>query len=87
MKALTTTEQALSFIQSKIAQAHAQGADVAALLTNPEVIFSLQVLEYADDNMVLTPVTVNISQQEIQIYTMITAKANSSDKQTVVSHF
>lgn len=81
MKALTTTEQALSFIQSNIAEAHAQGKDIMTLLMNPEVAFSLQVLEVDDYNMVLTPVTVSINQQEVQIFTMVAANANNGINQ------
>jgi hypothetical protein len=87
MTTLSTTEQALSFIQSKIAEVHAAGGDIFALLANPEVAFNLQVLEFADNNMLLTPVTVNIDQQKVQIFTMLLVNANGSDKQTTVSHF
>jgi hypothetical protein len=87
IKAQTKTEQALSFIQSKIAEVQAIGGDIFALLANPEVAFSLQVLESSDHNMVLTPVTVNIDQQKVQIFTMLLANANNSAKQTADSHF
>jgi hypothetical protein len=78
MKTLTTTEQALSFIQSKIAQAHAAGDDIMALLTSPEILFSLEVLECGDNSMVLAPVIINIDEQKVQIFTMVAAKANNS---------
>jgi hypothetical protein len=85
MKALTTTEQALSFIQSNIAEAHANGKDLMTLLMNPEVVFSLQVLEADDKNMALTLVNVKVNKQEVQVFTMVAANANGSLGQTPIS--
>ena len=86
MKTLTTTEQALNFIQNKIAETHAAGGDILALLAHPEIAFSLQVLEQADSSLVLAPVTININKQLVQIFTMVGVKANNSHKQLTSLH-
>jgi hypothetical protein len=78
MKTLTTTEQALSFIQSKIAETHALGNDIMALLISPEIIFSLEVLQSGDNSMVLAPVTINVDKQMVQIFTLVANANNSS---------
>lgn len=40
-----TTQQIVSFIQSRIAETRAAGEDILNLLANPEIAFSLQVLD------------------------------------------
>ncbi len=53
--AVLTTQQILSFIQHKIAATHAAGENICALLKNPEVAFSLQVLEGNYNNLMQVP--------------------------------
>ena len=53
--AVLTTQQVLNFIQYKIAATHAAGEDICALLANPEVAFSLQVLEGNYNNLMQAP--------------------------------
>jgi hypothetical protein len=53
--AALTTQQVLSFIQYKIAETHAAGEDIVSLLSNPEIAFSLQVLEGTYDNLMQAP--------------------------------
>ncbi len=86
VKTQTATERALNFIQGKIAETHAQSGDIFVLLSNPEIAFSLQVLGDADNHLVLTPVTVNLNQQKVQIFTML-ASANSGNKSTENAYF
>jgi hypothetical protein len=43
--ATVITRQVLSFIQDKIAETHSAGGDIVDLLENPEIAFSLQVLD------------------------------------------
>ena len=56
--AVLTTHQILSFIQYKIATTHAAGEDICALLANPEVVFSLHVLDGNYNNWMLVPAMV-----------------------------
>jgi hypothetical protein len=53
--AVLTTQQILSFIQYKIATTHAAGGDICELLENPEVAFSLHVLDGNYSNFMQVP--------------------------------
>jgi hypothetical protein len=54
--ATITTQQIVSFIQNKIAETHAAGEDILGLLKNPEIAFSLQVLDGSYKKVVQAPV-------------------------------
>jgi hypothetical protein len=53
--ATVITQQIVSFIQEKIAETHAAGQDISSLLANPEIAFSLQVLDGNYSNIEQAP--------------------------------
>jgi hypothetical protein len=89
--AVLTTQQILSFIQYKIAATHAAGEDICVLLTNPEIAFSLHVLESSYNNLTQAPVGVaaasNIDYRLAQHLAIVGAKKNDGSGQTLISLF
>jgi hypothetical protein len=89
--AVLTTQQILSFIQYKIAATHAAGEDICALLTNPEVAFSLQVLEGDYDNLMQASssalATSNIDYEFAQLLVMVGMNSKDGLGQTPISLF
>jgi hypothetical protein len=85
--AVLTTQQILNFIQYKIATTHAAGEDICALLANPEVAFSLQVLEGNYNNLIQAPVRA-VAASNID-YALAIVGTNTKDGagQTLISLF
>jgi hypothetical protein len=61
--ATITTQQIVGFIQSKIAETHAAGDDILLLLANPEIAFSLQVLDGNYTNAQHAPKKMTVEQK------------------------
>jgi alkyl sulfatase BDS1-like metallo-beta-lactamase superfamily hydrolase len=89
--AVLTTQQILSFIQYKIAATHAAGEDICALLANPEVAFSLQVLEGNYNNLMQAPGTAvgacNIDRKLAQQLVMVGTNTKDGLGQTPILLF
>jgi hypothetical protein len=89
--AVLTTQQILSFIQYKIAATHAAGEDIRALLTNPEIAFSLQVLDGNYNNLMqgstMNVAASNINQEFAQLLVMVGTNNNDGLGQTPISLF
>lgn len=78
--AVLTTQQILSFIQYKIATTHAAGEDICALLTHPEVAFSLQVLEGNYNNLMqASTLVLAANDNDYEAQPLIIVDANTKD--------
>jgi hypothetical protein len=85
--AVLTTQQILSFIQYKIATTHAAGGDICELLENPEVAFSLQVLEVNYNNLMQAP-TAAVSNIDYELMQqLVIVDANDGLGQIPISMF
>jgi len=85
---ILTTQQILGFIQHKIAITHAAGEDICALLENPEVAFSLQVLEGNYSSFMQTPIlAANDNDYEAQPLELVDANTKDGLGQTPISLF
>lgn len=88
--AVLTTQQILGFIQHKIATTHAAGEDICALLENPEIAFSLQVLEGNYNNFMQAPTLVlaaNDNDYEAQPLVIVDANTKDGLGQTPILMF
>ena len=88
--ATITTQQVLSFIQDKIAETRAEGEDIVSLLANPEIAFSLQVLDGSYNKVTQAPVdkAANDNKNTGTEQLFMTADANTNDgaSQTKILH-
>jgi hypothetical protein len=88
--AVLTTQQILGFIQYKIAVTHAAGGDISTLLTNPEVAFSLQVLDGGYNNLTQAPamaLAANDNDYEAQQLVIVDANTKDGLDQVSISLF
>jgi hypothetical protein len=82
--ATITTQQIVSFIQNKIAETHAAGEDVVNLLANPEIAFSLQVLDSTYNKVKTTNDNKNTGTE--QLYMAADTNTNNGTNQTIALH-
>jgi hypothetical protein len=82
--ATITTQQIVSFIQNKIAETHAAGGDIVNLLANPEIAFSLQVLDSTYNKVKTTNDNKNTGTE--QLYMTADTNTNNGANQTIALH-
>jgi len=88
--AVITTQQIVSFIQHKIAETHATGGDIVSLLANPEIAFSLQVLDGSYNNAEQAPKNKAAENKKNtgteQLYMAADTNTNNGTSQTIALH-
>lgn len=86
-----TTQQVMGFIQSRIAETHAAGGNILSLLANPEIAFSLQILDRSYNKSVQVPVNTdaadNMNTGMGQLFTTVGTNTNKGESQATVSSF